>query len=647
MKLRLGTRGSELARTQSGHVADALRSVGHEVELVTIRSDGDVTAGSLLDVGGLGVFAASLRRELLAGRVDLAVHSLKDLPTAGVEGLVIAAIPPREDATDALCARDGLTLAALPAGARIGTGSPRRAAQLRARRPDVTVVEIRGNVGTRLARVHCDGAVPGDLDAVVLATAGLARLGRADAITDALDLLPAPGQGALAVECRADDAGVRDALACLDDPATRACVTAERTVLADLAAGCAAPVACRGRLVGDRLELVAAVFDHAGTTQVVVEHAIDLPAAHARSKGVSSAAVDLGHAAASDLLRRGAARVTPLAAARSSHLADFHDEAPSLAHEEGGLSDMRRPFHQTSELWAPGTVAALVGRRILLPRSDGALADAIRMAGAAVDCVPVTTTRALPFSLPGPVDWLVLTSPTSVRVLVDADVDLALLGAHIAAVGPATAAAVRDAGGSVDLVCEGRSDAGALLDAMAGLEPGTALLPCSALADPRLADGLDVLGWDVEVVPIYTTDPLGEASIPIADDAQPRVAAAQAPELSASPNPNPAGWTSSATRAEFRCLSWPEYDAVVLTAGSIARAAVHLWGPPPPDVAVIAFGEPTSAACADLGIEVSAVAATQDGPGVVAALAHALTRPPRPVRPGADTDTEPHAQEDR
>lgn len=657
MKLRLGTRGSELARTQSGLVADALRANGHEVELVVVRSDGDVTAGSLLDAGGLGVFAASLRRELLVGRVDLAVHSLKDLPTAGVDGLVIAAIPPREDPSDALCARDGLTLATLPAGARVGTGSPRRAAQLRVRRPDLTVVEIRGNVGTRLARVHgaatvpgdgtahgdatvrgdgtADGErrVPGDLDAVVLATAGLARLGRADAITDVLDLLPAPGQGALAVECRADDAGVRAALAALDDPVTRACVTAERTVLADLAAGCAAPVACRARVIDGRLALTAAVFNHAGTAQVRAEHTIDLPVSLPRDSGDSPihadgtmptevahapntptrgvaarfAAADLpasgeylGHVAAADLLARGAGDITPLGAGRPSRLAEFHDEGRAVDDAPTGAPGaVAGPFHDSSELWAPGTVPALVGRRVLLPRADGALADAIRAAGAAVDCIRVTTTRVLPFSLPGPADWLILTSPTAVRVLVDADVDLPMLGAQIAAVGPATAAAVSATGARVDLVCEGRSDAGALLDLLADLEPGSALLPGSALAYPRLADGLTALGWDVEVLPIYTTEPVA-----------------------------PAEATGHA--------GWSDYDAVVLTAGSIARAAVQIWRDPPPQVAVVAFGEPTAAACTALGIRVAAVATTQDGPGVVAALAHALNQ-----------DGRSHPQEDR
>lgn len=249
--VRIGTRGSELALTQTGIVADAVSAAGaFDVELVRVRTEGDVHKGSLSRIGGTGVFVTALRDALLAGRCDIAVHSLKDLPTLPAAGLSIAAIPLREDVRDALCARDGLGLADLPAGARIGTGSPRRAAQLLAARPDIEVVDIRGNVGTRLARV-----APGDLDAVVLAAAGLSRLGRTSVVSEFLDpavMLPAPGQGALAVECRAADAAhthpVGAALAGYDDVGTRLAVTAERALLARLEAGCAAPIGALGRL---------------------------------------------------------------------------------------------------------------------------------------------------------------------------------------------------------------------------------------------------------------------------------------------------------------------------------------------------------------------------------------------------------------
>jgi hydroxymethylbilane synthase len=253
--LRLGTRRSALATTQSAWVAQRLRALGHTVELVEIVTEGDVNAAPLSTLGGTGVFAAAIRRSLLAGEVDLAVHSLKDLPTAPEPGLTVAAIPGREDPRDALVARDRLTLGELPAGAVVGTGSPRRVAQLAALGLGLEFKDIRGNVDTRIGLV-ASGAV----DAVVLARAGLARLGRLDDITETLDplqMLPAPGQGALAVECRSEDTEVRDLLAAIDDAEARACVTAERSLLAALEAGCSAPVGALAEVVEgeDGLEL--------------------------------------------------------------------------------------------------------------------------------------------------------------------------------------------------------------------------------------------------------------------------------------------------------------------------------------------------------------------------------------------------------
>lgn len=246
--LRLGTRASLLARTQSGHVADAVRStLGREVELVDVSTEGDVSDAPLATMGGTGVFVSALRAALLRGDVDLAVHSLKDLPTASEPGIALAAIPVREDPRDAVVARDGLTLGELPVGSRVGTGSPRRVAQLAALGLGLETVAVRGNVDTRLRKV-----ADGELDAVILARAGLARLGRVDEVTEALDplqMLPAPGQGALAIECRADDTDLVAALAALDDPATRASVEAERAVLATLEAGCSAPVGALAEVV--------------------------------------------------------------------------------------------------------------------------------------------------------------------------------------------------------------------------------------------------------------------------------------------------------------------------------------------------------------------------------------------------------------
>ncbi len=246
--LRVGTRASLLARTQAGQVADRLRlALDRPVELVEVTTEGDASAAPLASMGGAGVFVGSLREALLRGEVDLAVHSLKDLPTAPAPGITLAAVPPREDPRDAVVARDGLTLGELPVGARVGTGSPRRAAQLHALGLGLEVVAIRGNVDTRIAKVR-SGAV----DAVVLARAGLSRIGRLDAVTEVLDplqMLPAPGQGALAVECRTADRHALATAQAADDPFTRSAVAVERRVLADLEAGCSAPVGALAELV--------------------------------------------------------------------------------------------------------------------------------------------------------------------------------------------------------------------------------------------------------------------------------------------------------------------------------------------------------------------------------------------------------------
>jgi len=266
--IRIGTRASTLARTQSEQVAAALRAaLGVEVELVEVTTEGDLSAAPLASFGGAGVFVSALREALLRGDVDVAVHSLKDLPTDPHPGVELAAVPLREDPRDVVVARDGLTLGELPTGARVGTGSPRRAAQLNALGLGFAVVAIRGNVDTRIRKVS-----EGAYDAVVLARAGLARLGRVDEATEVLDplqMLPAPGQGALAVECRADDVNlVADLRVALDDERTRAAVTAERTVLSTLEAGCSAPVGALAEVAegddGDELWLRAVALSADG-----------------------------------------------------------------------------------------------------------------------------------------------------------------------------------------------------------------------------------------------------------------------------------------------------------------------------------------------------------------------------------------------
>jgi hydroxymethylbilane synthase len=303
--IRVGTRGSALAVTQSGTIADAIATAsGRPVELVTVTTRGDVDlATPLAESGGVGVFVVAVREALLRGDVDVAVHSLKDLPTAAAPGLALASVPLREDPRDVLCARDGLLLHELPAGARVGTGAPRRMAQLRILRPDLEVVGVRGNVDTRLAHVS-----DGSLDAVVLARAGLARLGRLAAVTEVFDplaMLPAPGQGALAVECRDEaldqaDPVLAAALRELDDPLTRAAVTAERSLLAALEAGCSAPLGAYADVDGDgspesEVYLRAAVVAVDGSRSIRMS-----------ITGPLSAAADLGRRLADDLLGEGA-----------------------------------------------------------------------------------------------------------------------------------------------------------------------------------------------------------------------------------------------------------------------------------------------------------------------------------------------------
>ena len=297
--LRLGTRASTLATTQSGHVAELIRErTGLEVELVPVSTEGDRNRGPLAQIGGTGVFVTALRDALLSGRVDLAVHSLKDLPTTPSDGIALAAVPVREDPRDVVVARDGLTLGELPQGARVGTGSPRRTAQLRALGYGLDVVAIRGNVDTRLRKV-----AEGQYDAVVLARAGLARLGRLDEVTEALDplqMLPAPGQGALAVECRADAAELAEALATLDDHGTRVAVGAERAVLTTLEAGCSAPLGALAEVVegddGDELWIRAVALSHDGGLSVRMS-----------ATGAPDDAVGVGSRLASEMLADGAA----------------------------------------------------------------------------------------------------------------------------------------------------------------------------------------------------------------------------------------------------------------------------------------------------------------------------------------------------
>ncbi|HEY5223072.1 MAG TPA: hydroxymethylbilane synthase [Microbacteriaceae bacterium] len=316
--LRIGTRGSALALAQTRAIAKALGAAsGCEIELVTVTTHGDTSRESLSALGGTGVFASALRDALLEDRCDAVVHSLKDLPTVAVPGLVIGAIPRRADARDVLCARDELTLAALPTGARVGTGSPRRIAQLRHTRPDVEVVDIRGNVDTRLGRVFDLDATDADaLDAIILAAAGLGRLGRADAATDTFSLSDwptAPGQGALAIEVRDGDEHGRGVLATalksVNHVTTNACATAERLVLAGLNAGCSAPIGTTAQFDDGIFFLTATVYKPDGTERITSSHAATPDAT--TLPALLDAARDVSARVVTELLEAGAAELAP------------------------------------------------------------------------------------------------------------------------------------------------------------------------------------------------------------------------------------------------------------------------------------------------------------------------------------------------
>jgi hydroxymethylbilane synthase len=311
--LRLGTRKSLMAMTQAQHVADLImQRAGREVVLVGITTFGDVSRAQLPEIGGTGVFVSGLRARLLDGDIDIAVHSLKDLPALQPDDIELAAVPARDDPRDALAARDGAKLADLPRGAKIGTGSPRRAAQLLLMRPDLQPVPVRGNADTRLAKV-----ASGYVDAVVLGYAGLARIGRLDAVTQVFEpdeMVPAPGQGALAVECRAGRPELAALLACADDPASHAATTAERSVLAALQAGCSAPIGGYAAGAGE-LRLRAVVVAADGET-----------ALRASAGGPASEAERLGREVAAELLRRGAGRYTAVSAGTAGHISNGDDD---------------------------------------------------------------------------------------------------------------------------------------------------------------------------------------------------------------------------------------------------------------------------------------------------------------------------------
>lgn len=555
----LGTRASALARAQTERVIELLHAAwpGLACETRAIVTKGDRTQSTgepLPDIGGKGLFTAELEQALRAGDIDVAVHSLKDLPTEEAVDIALGAVCLREDVRDCLVARDGLALVELPAGAVVGTSSLRRAAQLRAMRPDLEVRSIRGNVDTRVRKVR-----EGEFDAVVLAAAGVRRLGLEDAVTEWLSeetMLPAPGQGALAVQCRAGDERVLELLTPIDDPVTRAATTAERTFLQALGAGCTAPVAAYAQAMSSEpsdnssqgalcLRMAAIVASSDGQDIVRVE-----------GQGEPE---ELGERLAREALAAGADRV--LDAIRGGDLV-------AQSHKVGTLS----------------------GRRVVVtrPREQAAvLAERLERLGASVSVIPlvaiehVEDTEALDVALRAldRYDWVVFTSANGV-----AAVGERLAGAlgeiRVATVGPATAAAVRALGVEPSFVPE-RFAAEEIVGGLGPLNGLRILLPQADVADRGLAEALQRRGAIVDAVPAYRTVELERTASELA-------------ELKAA-------------------------DAVVLASGSAARSlAVH--GGAGDGTLLVCIGPKTADAAREAGLQVGLVAGEATADGIIQAL---------------------------
>lgn len=616
--VRIGTRSSDLALTQTNLVATALKSLGARVEIVKVHTQGDVDPASLAQLGGVGVFAAALRLALLAHECDLAVHSFKDLPTAAVAGLTLAAVPVRADHADVVVCRDGLDLWSLPPGARVGTGSARRAAAVLATRPDLQVVDIRGNVATRLGRVRglekeCERGGSGDLDAVVLARAGLARLGSRWADCAELPALPAPAQGALAIEARATSTALLRFLAHLNDPPSRVCALAERAVLAGLQAGCAAPVGALASYVDGQLHLRGQVFATDGSAQIWEEIILPLSLPSSPTADFTTAdttANEIGQQLARRLLAAGSGHLTDLQATRSAH-------ERTQRWGEGGpeVHDPVRP---------------LLGRTVFIPRpSADHLVRTVEAAGARVLAHPLTETELVPDPTAGGINpvtaalaefsrgsysWVFITSPRTVTALaahaagspysdqVDQEPLADLIrqataaGTRFAVLGEANATRLRQLGAQVPVVVSGRASGAHLAQEFLARDTsarcqyyGRAWLPASALASDTVSDALRAAGWVVDTCPVYTTVPV--RTVP--------------PSLRTA-------WSHALV------------EAVIFTAGSNARAASALLGKLPATTKVVTFGEPSARVARACGFPVTTIAIEQTGAGLVRALQHAL-----------------------
>ena len=492
----LGTRTSALALWQTNHIIERLQRVwpGLACHLQPFVTQGDKTQAldqPLPEIGGKGLFTAELERALLAGEIDLAVHSLKDLPVEDVPGLTIGAITSRADVRDALVARNGWTLATLPPGAVVGTSSTRRAAQLQALRPDLTIRSIRGNVETRMRKVF-----NGDYDATLLALAGVERLGLTATITERLSLdrmLPAPGQGALAVQCRADDQETLALLAVIDDAAVRAAVTAERAFLHGLGGGCSAPVAAFAQVQETegkaQLQLEALVASADGQQIIRVTGA--------SSTVTSKGGVLLGEQLAAQALAQGAATLV-------GQKAGFMETAKAAMRPSSPLTGKRVVVTRTPEqsttllekLTTSGAIPILMPTIRIEPLADLAALDAALRAH-------------------NRYDWLILTSANAVTILSERLCALGMTAQDlqhlsIAAVGPATTEGLHTYGLTPHFVpqrFEAAEIATGLQAQLGALQGLRILLPQAAIARQNLAEALTAQGAVVDVIPIYQTLP--------------------------------------------------------------------------------------------------------------------------------------------
>lgn len=457
--IRLGTRASLLARTQSATVGNALSEItGRPWEEVHIRTDGDDTTTSLNQPGNPGLFVSTLRRALLAGEVDVIVHSFKDLPSAPEAGIVLAAVPERENPRDVLVCRDGLTLATLPQGARVGTSSPRRSAMLLAKRPDLRIEPIRGNIDTRIRK-----ALDGDIDAVVLAYAGIARIGRTDVISEVFDpevVVPAPAQGALAVECREGDPLVAF-LARLQDRFARLTTAAEREVLVGISAECTTAIGAYATYDGAELTLIAELFDENQHARVRLTRSVE-------SNSIAIAR-GMGLFAASKLVL--ASDINPVLLVRANDNEADRDALAAL-----GLGSITDSYLNMSTSLSRSNADTLLSKM-----AEG------------VDWLVVTSQIAMP-------SWASLVGRDRlVSVLAEAQSK----GMRVAAIGAKTAESLHALGASIDLMPQLPSAAGLLAELPT--KAGTLVFPHGSIAMRALPEGLASRGWSITEGVVYET----------------------------------------------------------------------------------------------------------------------------------------------